>query len=68
VAVVVQDPGASLPDEAAMRATVLEKLGRIYVPQAILPRDALPENAVGKVDRKAVAQWVQLQRPTIAAA
>lgn len=61
VAVIVTEAGVSRPDDAMLRATVLEQLGRIYVPQAVYVRDALPENAVGKVDRKALAQWVGTQ-------
>ncbi|CAM4042199.1 class I adenylate-forming enzyme family protein [Bordetella muralis] len=64
VAVVVADANAPLIDEAALRATVQERLGRIYVPQNVYRCDALPENAVGKIDRKAVAKWVEIQRQT----
>lgn len=59
VAVVVADGSAAMPAEADMRTLVQERLGRIYVPQTVYRRDALPENAVGKVDRKALAAWVQ---------
>lgn len=61
VAIIVPDAGATRPDDTVLRATVLKQLGRIYVPQAVYIRDVLPENAVGKVDRKALAQWVQTQ-------
>ncbi|WZB72365.1 hypothetical protein WJ968_13930 [Achromobacter xylosoxidans] len=37
---------------------MLAGLGRIYVPRDVLWVDALPENAVGKVDRKALAARV----------
>ncbi len=33
-----------------------KNLSRIYLPESIFMLDALPENAVGKVDRKALAQ------------
>jgi len=62
VAVIVTDRTASSVDEAALRATVQERLGRIYVPQSVYRCEALPENAVGKIDRKAVAKWVETQR------
>ncbi len=39
----------------AIQAAVLERLGRIYVPREVLWVERLPENAVGKVDRKALA-------------
>ena len=35
---------------------VLARLGRIYVPRDVIWIDRLPENAVGKVDRKALAR------------
>jgi acyl-CoA synthetase (AMP-forming)/AMP-acid ligase II len=54
VAFVVADDGVA-PDEAQLRSAVLRDLGRIYVPERIIAIDALPENAVGKVDRKALA-------------
>ena len=50
--------GAPPTDEAGIRAAVLAGLGRIYVPRDVLWVDALPENAVGKVDRKALAARV----------
>jgi acyl-CoA synthetase (AMP-forming)/AMP-acid ligase II len=51
--VVARNGGA--PDEARIRGTVLRELGRIYVPERVIAMSALPENAVGKVDRKALA-------------
>ncbi|ANN72032.1 class I adenylate-forming enzyme family protein [Bordetella bronchialis] len=53
VAFVVGRGGAI--DEAALRGEMLRVLGRIYVPERIIAVDALPENAVGKVDRSALA-------------
>ncbi|EHK63190.1 class I adenylate-forming enzyme family protein [Achromobacter arsenitoxydans] len=47
------DAGAAAPD---IRAEVLARLGRIYVPREVRWIDRLPENAVGKVDRKALAR------------
>jgi len=38
-----------------LQALVGERLSRIYIPAEIRFRDALPENSVGKVDRKALA-------------
>ncbi|WP_447982165.1 class I adenylate-forming enzyme family protein [Achromobacter kerstersii] len=47
-------------DEGAqIQASVLAGLGRIYVPRDVLWVERLPENAVGKVDRKALAQQVK---------
>jgi len=43
---------------AALIDFVAERLGRIYRPEEVLWLDALPENAVGKVDRKTLAQQV----------
>ncbi|OAE62388.1 acid--CoA ligase [Achromobacter xylosoxidans] len=52
----VQGHGDAAPDAAAIQAEVLARLGRIYVPRDVLWVDRLPENAVGKVDRKALAR------------
>lgn len=52
----VQRRGESGPDAAAIQAEVLARLGRIYVPRDVIWVDRLPENAVGKVDRKALAR------------
>jgi len=41
-------------DEEALKKLVGEKLSRLYVPDRIRFVDALPENSVGKVDRKAL--------------
>jgi acyl-CoA synthetase (AMP-forming)/AMP-acid ligase II len=46
---------------SAIQAEVLARLGRIYVPRDIVWIDRLPENAVGKVDRKALARQVAAQ-------
>ncbi|MNT55824.1 Long-chain-fatty-acid--CoA ligase FadD13 [compost metagenome] len=51
----VQGDGASL-DAAGIQAEVLARLGRIYVPRDVRWIERLPENAVGKVDRKALAR------------
>jgi acyl-coenzyme A synthetase/AMP-(fatty) acid ligase len=51
---------AGRDDEGAqIQASVLAGLGRIYVPRDVLWVERLPENAVGKVDRKALAQQVK---------
>jgi len=52
----VQRNGETAPDAAAIQAEVLARLGRIYVPRDVCWIDRLPENAVGKVDRKALAR------------
>lgn len=52
----VQGNGDCPPDAAAIQAEVLARLGRIYVPRDLIWVDRLPENAVGKVDRKALAR------------
>ncbi|WBX86716.1 class I adenylate-forming enzyme family protein [Achromobacter mucicolens] len=52
----VQGNGDAAPDAAAVQAEVLARLGRIYVPRDVIWVDRLPENAVGKVDRKALAR------------
>ncbi|AOB33629.1 acid--CoA ligase [Bordetella sp. H567] len=54
VAFVVGRNGGAI-DEAALRGEMLRVLGRIYVPERFIAVDALPENAVGKVDRSLLA-------------
>jgi acyl-coenzyme A synthetase/AMP-(fatty) acid ligase len=44
-----------------LKALVGERLSRIYIPAEIRFVDALPENSVGKVDRKALKE--ALDRP-----
>ena len=61
----VQRGGDGVADDAlqgaAIQAEVLARLGRIYVPRDVVWIDRLPENAVGKVDRKALARQVAAQ-------
>ncbi|WKK19464.1 class I adenylate-forming enzyme family protein [Achromobacter insolitus] len=52
----VQRAGDLAPDGPGIQAEVLARLGRIYVPRDVLWIDRLPENAVGKVDREALAR------------
>ncbi|CAB3636612.1 class I adenylate-forming enzyme family protein [Achromobacter pestifer] len=54
----VQRNGEAAPDASGIQAEVLARLGRIYVPREVLWIERLPENAVGKVDRKALARQV----------
>lgn len=54
----VQRAGDAAPDAAAIQAEVLARLGRIYVPREVRWVERLPENAVGKVDRKVLARQV----------
>lgn len=51
--------GTGCPDLVSIRAFVLARLGRIYVPAACHVVDRLPENAVGKIDRKALAARIR---------
>ena len=44
-----------MPDGAAADQALVELLSRIHVPARCFFVAALPENAVGKVDRKALA-------------
>jgi acyl-CoA synthetase (AMP-forming)/AMP-acid ligase II len=53
VAFVVLRDGARAAEEP-LKTLVGEKLSRVYVPDSIRFVDALPENSVGKVDRKAL--------------
>ena len=58
VAVVVPRPGARFGPAQVMDA-VRDALARIYVPHDVILADALPENSVGKVDRKELARRVR---------
>jgi acyl-CoA synthetase (AMP-forming)/AMP-acid ligase II len=62
VAFVVRQPGSQLSEEDIKRC-VREHLSRIYVPQLVHFVDALPETAVGKLDRKALAARARLDAP-----
>ncbi|MGE6916840.1 class I adenylate-forming enzyme family protein [Achromobacter kerstersii] len=53
------DASEGADEGAQIQASVLAGLGRIYVPRDVLWVERLPENAVGKVDRKALAQQVK---------
>lgn len=55
VAFVVATDSARL-DKAAVLALVAERLSRIYRLEDVYFVDALPENSVGKIDRKALAK------------
>jgi len=55
VAFVVAAAGVSA-SEADIKALVAGRLSRIYQPAEVIFVDALPENSVGKVDRKALAR------------
>jgi len=61
VAFVVADAAAGLLDADAVQQAVAQRLGRIYRPARVLQVDQLPENSVGKIDRKALA--AQLRAP-----
>ncbi|WP_313622704.1 class I adenylate-forming enzyme family protein [Achromobacter sp.] len=54
----VQRNGQLAPDTAGIQAEVRARLGRIYVPRDVFWIERLPENAVGKVDRKALSRQV----------
>lgn len=65
VAVIVAHGDASLLPQAQLQALVQQRLGRIYVPKQVYFQQALPENAVGKVDRKALSRWVADQAASV---
>jgi len=50
-AVVVREKGATI-DEAAIRAALADRLARFKQPKRVLFADALPRNAMGKVQKK----------------
>lgn len=51
--VVASDPAAP-PDADALRSAVRERLSPVHVPREVMYLEALPENAVGKIDRQAL--------------
>jgi len=54
--VVLREDGGATPQE--LQALVERRLSRMYVPAEVRFESALPENAVGKVDRKALKERV----------
>ena len=54
--VVLREDGGATPEE--LQALVEDRLSRMYVPAEVRFEAALPENAVGKVDRKALKERV----------
>ena len=54
--VVLREDGGATPQE--LQALVERRLSRLYVPAEVRFEAALPENAVGKVDRKALKERV----------
>lgn len=63
VAFILPQPGKTI-DTPALQQRLQEKLARIYQPEALFVVDALPENSVGKVDRKALAARLRITNPT----
>lgn len=57
VAFVVATDSAAL-DKAAIQALVEQRLSRIYRLEDVFLVDALPENSVGKIDRKALTKFL----------
>ena len=55
--VMLRDGGEARDEE--LKALVGERLSRIYIPAEIRFVDALPENSVGKVDRKALKKVLE---------
>jgi malonyl-CoA/methylmalonyl-CoA synthetase len=64
VAVVVPKPGAAL-DERGMQGALAGELAKYKLPKRILVADALPRNAMGKVQKKDLRE---LHKGTFAAA
>ena len=67
VAVLVGEPNrpGELPDEAAVRAALEGRLARFKLPKAVVHVDALPRNAMGKVQKNALrAQFAGLFAPS----
>ena len=57
IAFVTLQPGTDAREEE-LKKLVGDRLSRMYVPDQVRFVEALPENAVGKVDRKALRQLV----------
>jgi acyl-CoA synthetase (AMP-forming)/AMP-acid ligase II len=56
-AFVVLKPGAQMSEDEA-RDAVVQRLSRIYVPGRVIFVGSLPENTVGKIDRKALSAFL----------
>ncbi|WP_054811157.1 non-ribosomal peptide synthetase [Nocardia arizonensis] len=62
-AYVVREPGVTI-DVAALRAYAADRMPGYMVPAAIMVMDAIPLNAVGKLDRKALPEPVFAEEAT----
>ena len=60
VAVVVGEPGATL-DPEVLRLNARERLAGFKVPKQVLVVDELPRNALGKVEKARIREFVQSQ-------
>ncbi len=58
VAVIVPEPGTT-PDPEALRALARERLAGFKVPKQVLVVDELPRNALGKVEKARIREFVQ---------
>ncbi|ALG86984.1 o-succinylbenzoate--CoA ligase [Gordonia phthalatica] len=54
VVALVPRPGHTIPDAAAVRAAVVDRLDRYAAPRDVFVLDALPRRGPGKVDRRAL--------------
>ncbi len=66
VAIVVAAPGAE-PDPAALRAAARERLAGFKVPKRVHVVDALPRNAMGKVEKAVLRRRFETGDETLAA-
>ena len=71
LAIVTMNPGAAALDVAAVRATLKDALANYKVPKMIVMADALPRNAMGKVQKNLLraeyrAQWDALMKDAVA--
>lgn len=57
VAFVVPEPGMTLTPEM-VRQHVAGKLTRVYWPDKVYVVESLPENSIGKVDKKTLKTWI----------
>jgi malonyl-CoA/methylmalonyl-CoA synthetase len=59
VAVVTARPGNAAPDEAAVRAALRDRLAAFKQPKRVFVVDALPRNAMGKVQKNVLRETYQ---------
>ena len=62
VAVVSQRPGHPAPTTAQLGAFAASQLSRMELPKHVMTMEELPKTVTGKIDKRAIKDWVDSQR------